>query len=61
MAYDLQIFTENIDPEAVHLVYELAAQAAAAIRRLAAGWDTVLDTHDTAIAALLGWPIHRMG
>ena len=27
MAYDLQIFTENIEPEATHLVYELAAQA----------------------------------
>ncbi len=27
MPYDLKIFTENIDPEATHLIYELCAQA----------------------------------
>ncbi len=36
---------------------ELAARAAAAIVRLAAGRDTVLVTHDAATAARLGWPV----
>ena len=38
----------------------LAARAAAAIRRLAAGRDTLLVTHDAAIADLLGWPVYHM-
>ena len=38
----------------------LAARAAAAIQRLAAGRDTVLVTHDAAVAELLGWPVYKM-
>lgn len=36
---------------------ELVASAAAAIRRLAAGRDTLLVTHDQNAAALLGWQV----
>lgn len=39
---------------------ELVAQAAETIRRLAAGRDTVLVTHDENAAALLGWPVVQM-
>ena len=39
---------------------ELVAQAAAVIRRLAAGRDTLLVTHDESAAALLGWPVVQM-
>jgi len=40
---------------------ELVAQAAQAAVRLAAGRDTVLVTHDEHAAALLGWPVVRLG
>lgn len=36
---------------------ELVADAAAVIRRLAAGRDTLLVTHDKTAAALLGWSV----
>lgn len=39
---------------------ELVAQAAENIRRLVAGRDTVLVTHDENAAALLGWPVMQM-
>lgn len=38
----------------------LAARAAAAIQRLAAGRDTVLVTHDAAVVKLLGWPVREL-
>ena len=38
----------------------LAARAAVTIQRLAAGRDTLLVTHDAAIAELLGWPVYNM-
>lgn len=39
---------------------ELVAQAAAVIRRLAAGQDTILVTHDTAAVGLLDWPVVQL-
>ena len=38
----------------------LAARAAAAIQRLAAGRDTILVTHDEDVAELLGWSVVQM-
>lgn len=38
---------------------ELVAQAAAATVRLAGNRPTVLVTHDSEAAELLGWPVHR--
>lgn len=40
---------------------ELVVQAAAATVRLAGNRPTVLVTHDSEAAALLGWPVHRLG
>lgn len=40
---------------------ELVAQAAAATVRLAGTRPAILVTHDTAAAALLGWPVRQLG
>ena len=38
----------------------LVSQASAAIRRLTAGRDAILVTHDAEAASSLGWPVVRM-
>ena len=39
---------------------ELVAQAAAAVVRLTGARPAILGTHDTAAAALLGWPVRQL-
>lgn len=55
-----QVGTLLLDEPFTGMDAELVAQAAETIRRLAAGRDTVLVTHDENAATLLGWPVVQM-